>query len=188
MYGCLHSPRPLPSEGVLLDVAREFTPRVEGLGATVLLDLHGLGRVWESPAVLGQSLLDAGHGRGLDLQAALAWTRMAALLAARGRAGLTLVPPGREGEVLAPLPLELLGLPPERRDLFRRWGIQSLGDLASLPVVGLAERLGPEGARLRKMARGEDEQRAAAHAVGQPRAGIAAHDEGTATHAVQVAR
>jgi len=158
MYGCLHSPRPLPSTGVLLDVAREFTPRVEGLGATVLLDLHGLGRVWESPAVLGQGLLDAGQGRGLDLQAALAWTRMAALLAARGLAGLTLVPPGREGEVLAPLPLELLGLPPERQELFRRWGLQSLGDLAALPAVGLAERLGPEGARLRRMARGEDEQ------------------------------
>jgi protein ImuB len=158
MYGCLHSPRPLPSADVLLDVAREFTPRVEGLGATVLLDLHGLGRVWESPAVLGRSLLDAGQGRGLDLQAALAWTRMAALLAARGLAGLTLVPPGREGEILAPLPLDLLGLPPERRDLFHRWGLQSLGDLAALPAVGLAERLGPEGARLRRMARGEDEQ------------------------------
>lgn len=158
MYGCLHSPRPLPFEGSLLDIAREFTPRVEGLGTTVLLDLHGLGRVWESPALLGRSLLAAGRGRGLELQAALAWTRMAALLAARGRAGLTLVPPGGEPEVLAPLPLELLQLPPERRDLFHRWGLKSLGDLAALPAVGLAERLGPDGARLRRMARGEDDQ------------------------------
>src|SRR5688572_1725989 len=124
MYGCLHSPGPLPSEGVLLDIAREFTPRVEGLGATVLLDLHGLGRVWATPALLGRSLLDAGRGRGLELQAALAWTRMAALLAARGHAGLTLVPPGGEPGVLAPLPLELLPLPPERRDLFHRWGLK----------------------------------------------------------------
>jgi protein ImuB len=158
MYGCLHSPAPLPSEGVLLDVAREFTPRVEGLGPTVLLDLHGLGRVWDSPALLGQSLLAAGCGRGLDLQAALAWTRMAALLAARGRAGLTVVPPGGEADVLAPLPLELLHLEAERRDLFRRWGLNSLGDLAALPAVGLFERLGPDGPRLRRMARGEDDQ------------------------------
>jgi protein ImuB len=157
MYGCLHSPTSLPSAGLLLDIAREFTPRVEGLGATVLLDLRGLGRSWRSPALLGQSLLDAGRGRGLELQAALAWSRVAALLAARGRAGLTLVPPGGEGEVLAPLPLDLLELDAERRDLFRRWGLKSLGDLAALPAVGLAERLGPEGARLRRMARGEDD-------------------------------
>jgi len=158
MYGCLHSPRPLPAEGALLDIAREFTPRVEGLGTTVLLDLQGLARVWESPAVLGQGLIAAGRGRGLDLQAALAWTRMAALLAARGRAGLTVVAPGRESEVLAPLPLELLPLAPERRDLFHRWGLLTLGDLAALPAVGLSERLGPDGARLRRMARGEDDQ------------------------------
>jgi protein ImuB len=157
MYGCLHAPGPLPSEGLLLAIAREFTPRVEGLGATVLLDLQGLGRVWESPALLGQGLLDSGRGRGLELQAALASTRVAALLTARGRAGLTVVPPGRESEILAPLPLELLPLEPGRRDLFRRWGLQSLGDLAALPAVGLAERLGPEGARLRRMARGEDD-------------------------------
>jgi protein ImuB len=157
MYGCLHSPAPLPSEGALLDLAREFTPRVEGLGGTVLLDLHGLGRVWTSPELLGQSLLDAGRGRGLDLQAALAWTRMAALVAARGCAGLTLVPAGREPDVLAPLPLDLLPLEPERRDLFHRWGLRSLGDLAALPAVGLAERLGPDGPRLRRMARGEDD-------------------------------
>ena len=157
MYGCLHSPAPLPSSAVLLAVAREFTPRVEGLEATVLLDLHGLGRVWASPAVLGQSLLDAGRAHGLDLHAAVAWTRVAALLAGRGCAGLTLVPPGREPDVLAPLPLDLLPLEPERRDLFRRWGILTLGDLAALPAVGLAERLGPDGPRLRRMARGEDD-------------------------------
>ena len=153
MYGCLHSPGPLPSEEALLDLAREFTPRVEGLGGTVLLDLHGLGRVWDSPELLGQGLLDSGRARGLDLQAALAWTRMAALLAARGCTGLTLVPAGREPDVLAPLSLDLLSLEPERRDLFHRWGLLTLGDLAALPAVGLAERLGPDGPRLRRTVR-----------------------------------
>jgi protein ImuB len=157
MYGCLHSPAPLPSQGALLELAREFTPRAEGLGETVLLDLHGLGRVWSSPERLGQSLRDAGRDRGLEIQAALAWTRMAALLAARGRAGLTLVPAGREPDVLAPLPLDLLPLDADHRDLFHRWGLKSLGDLAALPAIGLAERLGPHGPRLRRMARGEDE-------------------------------
>ena len=168
MYGCLHSPGPLPSDQALLDLAREFTPRVEGLGPTVLLDLHGLGRVWESPERLGQGLLEAGRARGLALQAALAWTRMAALLAARGRAGLTVVPGGREPEVLAPLGLDLLPLEPDRRDLFHRWGLLTLGDLAALPAVGLAERLGPDGPRLRRMARGEDDRPLAATPRPQP--------------------
>ena len=168
MYGCLHSPGPLPSEEALLDLAREFTPRVEDLGGTVLLDLHGLGRVWDSPELLGQGLLDSGRARGLDLQAALAWTRMAALLAARGCTGLTLVPAGREPDVLAPLSLDLLSLEPERRDLFHRWGLLTLGDLAALPAVGLAERLGPDGPRLRRMARGEDDVPLAATPRPQP--------------------
>ena len=47
MYGGLHSPGPLPTPGALVDLAREFTPRVEAFGSTpVLLDLQGLGRAW----------------------------------------------------------------------------------------------------------------------------------------------
>jgi protein ImuB len=37
-----------------------------------------------------------------------------------------------------------------------RWGIRTLGELADLPVSGLAERLGDEGPRLQRLARGED--------------------------------
>jgi protein ImuB len=35
--------------------------------------------------------------------------------------------------------------------------MRTLGDLATLPAAGLAERLGPEGARLLRLARGEDD-------------------------------
>jgi protein ImuB len=37
-----------------------------------------------------------------------------------------------------------------------RWGIRTLGELADLPSRGLAERLGGEGPRLQRLARGED--------------------------------
>jgi hypothetical protein len=37
-----------------------------------------------------------------------------------------------------------------------RWGIPTLGELADLPASGLAERLGGEGPRLQRLARGED--------------------------------
>jgi protein ImuB len=88
---------------------------------------------------------------------ALAWTRVVARLLARARPGLSLVPAGQEAAALAPLPLELLGLPEERQSLFHRWGLRTLGDLAELPAIGLAERLGQDGPRLRRLARGEDD-------------------------------
>src|SRR5262245_47887608 len=158
MFGGLHSPAPLPSEGALLELARGFTPRVEALGATpVLLDLHGLGRAWPTPEALGRALLDAARERALPAQLALAWTRVTALLLAQAREGLTLVPAGGEAAALAPLPLALLGTAPERQALFERWGLRTLGDLAALPAAGLAERLGPDGPRLRRLARGEDD-------------------------------
>jgi protein ImuB len=157
MYGALHSPSAV-AEGVLLGLARAFTPRVESLGATdVLLDLHGLGRVWAAPEVLGRALILAGGDRGLPLHAAIASTRVAALVAARGRPGLTVITPGQEADTLAALPLDVLDLAGDRRDLFRRWGLRSLGDLAALPARGLAERLGPDGPRLRRLARGQDD-------------------------------
>jgi protein ImuB len=154
----LHSNAPLPSAHALLDAAREFTPRVEAKGPTpVLLDLQGLGRVWPSPEALGRALIDAASRHAVRAQAALAWTRTSALLLACARDGLSIVPAGGEAAALAPLPLELLDADPSRLDLFRRWGLRTLGDLAALPALGLAERLGPDGPRLRRLARGEDE-------------------------------
>jgi protein ImuB len=158
MYGGLHSPRPLPSEDALLRLAREFTPRVEARGPTpVLLDLRGLGRVWPTPEALGRALFDAARSRSLEAQVALAFSRAVALVLARAREGLTIVPAGGEADALAPLSLALLDLAPERLEILGRWGLRTIGDLQRLPAVGLAERFGPEGPRLLRLARGEDE-------------------------------
>jgi protein ImuB len=139
-------------------VAREFTPRVEAATPSpVLLDLSGLGRLWPTPQALGRALLEAAAARAIEAQAALAFSRAAALVLARAAPGLTVVPPGGESAALAPLPLDLLDVDPERRELFRRWGLRTIGDLARLPPVALAERLGPDGPRLARLARGEDD-------------------------------
>jgi len=158
VFGGLHSPRPLPEDGALVAVAREFTPRVEAPAPTpVLLDLSGLGRLWPTPQALGRALLDAAAARAIEAQAALAFSRAAALVLARACPGLTVVPAGGERAALAPLPLDLLDIEAERLLLFRRWGLRTIGDLARLPPVALAERLGPDGPRLAHLARGEDE-------------------------------
>jgi protein ImuB len=40
--------------------------------------------------------------------------------------------------------------------LFRRWGLRTLGDLAALPAAALSERIGQDGLRWQRVARGED--------------------------------
>ena len=157
MYGGLHSPRPLPSDDALVAVARAFTPRVEARSPTpVLLDLQGLGRTWPRPEDLGRALLAAAAARALEAQVALAFSRATALVLARARAGLTVVPAGREAAALAPLPLAFLGLEPDREALLHRWGLRTIGDLARLPARP-RRALRPEGPRLVRLARGEDE-------------------------------
>jgi len=158
LFGGLHSIGPLPSPGALLELARGFTPRVEAPGPTpVLLDLHGFGRAWPSPDALGRAILGAARERALAPNLALAFTRIAALVVARGRVGLSIVPAGEEARALAPLPLALLDLDPERLALLSRWGLRTIGELAALPGSGLAARLGLDGPRLLRRARGEDD-------------------------------
>ena len=75
---------------------------------------------------------------------------------AQGCPGLTVVPAGGEAAALAPLPIALLDLPEDERQLFARWGLRTIGDLARLPPAALAARLGAGGPRLVELARGED--------------------------------
>jgi len=158
MFGGLHSPSPLPRADALLELAREFTPRVEAKAPSpVLLDLHGLGRLWPTPGELGHALVAAATARALQAQVALAFSRVAALVLARSCPGLTIVPAGAEAAALAPLPLERLALPKEREELLKRWGLRTIGEVARLPAQGLSERFGAEGPRLVRLARGEDD-------------------------------
>lgn len=157
MFGAIHSRTPLPPDD-LATLARGFAPRVESLGPqAALLDLRGMGRVWKSPEALAAALRGEASGRRWEVRVALAATRVAALIASRAAEGPLVIPAGGEAAHLAPLPLDLLDLSEDRRDLLRRWGLATLGDLAALPVKGLSERLGPEGPRLWRLARGEDD-------------------------------
>jgi protein ImuB len=109
---------------------------------------------------------------GLDANIAVASNPEAAVLAARGFSGVTVIPPGKESESLGALPVEVLfaGRESEEREgrknrdeqkesasllaTLARWGIRSLRALAALPEIALSERLGQEGLRLQQLARG----------------------------------
>jgi protein ImuB len=153
MYAAIHAPA--ASDSLLAECARGFSPRLESAGAsTVVLDADGLGRLFGAPGELGRAILRRAAEMGLAASVAVAATPEAAMHAARGFRGLTVVPPGSEAERLGKLPVEVLRLSPEAGETLARWGIKTLGELATLPEEGLAERLGPEGSRWHGLARG----------------------------------
>jgi protein ImuB len=96
---------------------------------------------------------------GFTLRAAVACGRGPVLALARyGARGdeLLQVPPGEEPRALAALPLEALGLGPAVVAKLGAVGVASVGELARLPVEGLALRFGPAGAAAARLARGDD--------------------------------
>ncbi len=150
------------AQAALLDVARGFSPRVAWLAAAApdgvaLLGLGGLERLFGDERRLAQALELAAARAGLSACVGVAGGPALAHLAARTGAGV--VPPGGERAFLDPLPLALLSPSPALRAQLERFGLERLGELARLPAHGLGRRLGPEGLRLWRLARGEEAER-----------------------------
>jgi protein ImuB len=161
------------AHAVLLDCAQSFSPCVEDAAAdTVILDLAGMASLLGSLPEIARNLLRRAAELGLDSNVAVASNPDAAMLAARGFSGVTLISPGKESEALGSLPVEVLfayqGASQESaekeddqekesaclRETLDRWGIRNLRALAALPEIALSERLGQEGLRLQQLARG----------------------------------
>ncbi len=143
------------AHAALLDLARSFSPRFEDMAAdTVVLDLAGLEALLGTAEEIAQQLAERARKLGLDANVALAPNPDAARLAARGRAGITLIGEDEEANRLSELPVEVLAPPLEMQETLERWGIRTFGALAALPAAELSERLGQEGIRLQRLARG----------------------------------
>jgi protein ImuB len=65
------------------------------------------------------------------------------------------IPPGREADQLARLPLFLLGGSPDFARTLDTWGIYTFGEFAALPPLGVSARLGEEGLAMQRLARGQ---------------------------------
>lgn len=154
MYACLHAAEP-ESAARLAALAQRFSPRVEETApGTVTLDIAGLERLFGGPHEIAAAMARAAARRRIRANIAIASNPDAAICAARGFAGLSIVPVGDEARFLGALPLDALEPPPEIADILARWGIRRFRELAALPERGLVERLGPQGVRLHKLARG----------------------------------
>jgi len=153
LFACLYAPGNLP---LLVECAREFSPHLEEVPTDALIfDLTGLNKMFGTPSEMG-ALMAARVG--VPAAVAIASNPDCALHCARGISGITIVPRGKEREALAPLPINLLQAPPGIAETFDQWGIRTFGELAALPPLGIAARLGSEGTRLWQLARGEWER------------------------------
>ncbi|HET9321417.1 MAG TPA: hypothetical protein VFO27_16625 [Bryobacteraceae bacterium] len=153
MFACIHA----PGEGArLLACAQDFSPQVEQTGADmVTLDIDGLGHLFGSVHDIAHAIA---RRAGVPVNVAVASNPDAAFHAARGFAGISIVPEGDEAKFLASLPAALLAPSEETAETLGRWGIRTFRDLAALPDLGVAARLGEEGVRLQKLARGEGDR------------------------------
>jgi protein ImuB len=154
MFACLHG------HGNLTALAFEFSPVVEQTAPdTATFDASGLGRLFGFPQDVAAAIARRAAEARVQAGIAIAANPDAAICAARGFAGVSIIPQGDEAKFLGVLPLSLLDPSPELRETLERWGIRRFRDLAALPPLGIAERLGPEGLRLRELARGEAERK-----------------------------
>ena len=145
------------AEAALADLASAFSPLVEPAGDHVWLDVSDLGRLFADEPEIVRALIRGGRHAGLTVRAAIASDKTTAHLVTHATETPTVVATGDEARILAGIPvraLAALGVAPESLALLEQWGVATLGELASLPAGPVARRLGEEGERLSRIARG----------------------------------
>ncbi len=154
------------AHAALLDCAQSFSPRVEVIAPdTIVLDLCGMDTLFGPLPKIARNLAQRACEMGMESNVAVAANVDTAIIAALGFSGVTVIAEGQESDKIGGLSVDVLlkenfqteeDEPPEKIfETFRRWGIRSLRDLATLPDVGVSERLGEQGVYLQKLARGK---------------------------------
>jgi protein ImuB len=143
------------AHAALLDLGWSMSPRVEDHALdTILADLAGLNSLFGADENIAREFARRAAELRLRVQVAVSANLEVAVHAARGFAGITVIPEGEEARHLSGLPVHTLGPSAEALETLERWGIRTCAALGALPVLELSERLGQEGVRLQQLARG----------------------------------
>ncbi len=153
-----------------VEIVERFSPRVEAiaspfnayaeahrLAVVLLIDSSGTGTLFGSSESYARRLYQELRSAGFPADIGAAPNAEAALMLARS--GHKVVCADRDsvrGKV-ARLSVSLLPCEAKTLAVLSRWGIRTLGELASLPETALISRLGQQGRRLQRLARGEAE-------------------------------
>jgi protein ImuB len=145
------------AQEALFEVAETFSPRIEDAGeGIVYADISGMSRHYENELELARAAIRAADAVGLPARVGIAASKLAARVAAELPKSPVIVEAGCESAFLAPLPLARLTPQLDASATLTRWGIESIGELASLPESEVASRLGELGRELHHAARGID--------------------------------
>src|ERR1700691_3769261 len=120
----------------------------------VVFSVAGLGSLFGTLHQIASEISRRGVQMHMHASLAIAANKSTAMLAARSYPGVTIVAPGQEPDILAPIPIDTLLISPELLQKLHRWGVRTLGELAALPEIGVVERLGETGYQLRRVALG----------------------------------
>ena len=138
----------------LLELALTISPRVENTApGVIVVELAGL----SDPHGSAESFSHEAEKLGLPANVAVSQNRFVALCAAKIRSGVTHIFPGQEAGFLHPLAIDRLPLDSKEKETLGRWGIRTVGELVRLPEDSLVARFGTRGARLAKLARGQED-------------------------------
>ncbi|MFI5268992.1 MAG: DNA polymerase IV, partial [Chloroflexota bacterium] len=145
----------------VFDVYRRYTPLVEPLSLDeAYLDLAGTERALGPAREVALRIRDEVKvGTRLELSIGMGTCKVVAKIASdlKKPRGFVEVVPGEEAAFLSPLPLRRLpGLGPSTEERLRPLRLQTIGDLAALPIDELLKRLGKHGFDLWEFAHGID--------------------------------
>ena len=137
----------------LLDCAWTISPRVDDgprreeqdFSDTAVLDLAGCEKLFGSPEKIAHDLRRVASEIGFEANVAVAGSPLAAVSAAQGFAGITVIPAGEEGLRIGRLSLEALRIPFEFVETLKRWGIHSCREFAASSGNSDAVRSGNSG-------------------------------------------
>ena len=154
----------------LLEIAERFSPRIEALSGplnsyaqanslavSLLIDQTGTEMLFGTAEQYARKLKSELDAAGFPCNVATCSNAEASLLLARSHTGVVCVQSHEIAKRLAPLPIALLRCDEATLTVFGRWGVRTLGELASLPETSLISRIGQQASRLQRLARGTED-------------------------------
>jgi len=145
----------------VMAILRRFTPLVQPISIDeAFLDVTASRALFGDGETIARRIKQSIRDEvGLTASVGVAGTKLVAKIASdlRKPDGLVVVPPGDEAAFLAPLPISRLwGVGEKTAAALREFGVQTIGDLASLPPEAMSRRFGKHGASLVERAAGID--------------------------------
>jgi protein ImuB len=140
------------AESAMLQTAETLSPFLETTTAGVVTVEWPSGKGFDAKEMISL-LVEPLHRIGLNIRIGVAATPFLAHLTARLAEPVLKIDDAPA--FLAPLPVEILQTSEEIRGILHAWGIRTIGQLVSLPMREVCERLGPEAVQLWERAAGD---------------------------------